>query len=252
MQRCVAVIGLMTALAIAGESHAQHPQSHLQVQALPGGGHIFVLQTKTSHNVEGGRLELSREIKRICGAKPVHFGDFTFHVEHREGPFLFLQQISCVDVAAAPSMIVTDPTWRPTDVQQGIILELTRRYFRFKDTGDFGQVPQLLAPSLSFADWRAAAEKFSKQAGEVRYRKVEKVTWYKDPPNGPAPGVYAAVDFRGQFANVDIYCGFVVWHRGHDGIITGLLREEQNYISRDIQQRMAPNELTSRRKELGC
>ena len=121
-----------------------------------------------------------------------------------------------------------------------------------KDTRDYEQVREILGPALPFEDWLAVAEKFDKQAGEVRHRRVEKVRWYKDPPNGSPPGIYAAVDFTGEFANIGIYCGVVVSHQGQDGIITGLLREEQNYISREIQQKLTASELTAARKKMGC
>ena len=49
------LVWLVAAVGIVGVAYAQHPQSHLQVQKSPDGTHILVLQTKTSHNVEGGR-----------------------------------------------------------------------------------------------------------------------------------------------------------------------------------------------------
>jgi hypothetical protein len=146
---------------------------------------------------------------------------------------------------------VKDPTWRPTERQQAIILELTRRYFRMKDSRDYEQLRQMLANELPYADWLAAAEKFNKQSGQVRYRAFARTTWYVNPANAFAPGIYSAVDFYGQFANIDIYCGFVVWYRGKDGV-TRLLREEQNYISRERQQAMTADELKAFRKKWGC
>jgi hypothetical protein len=251
MKRLVMVVGLMTGLAIVDAGYAQNPQSKIQVFTLKSGMNVIVVQSMTSKSVEAARLELMPEAKRICGTQPVWFGEYQFDGGGNDGPFLLMQPIGCVDLVSPPSTVVRDPAWRPTEMQHGIILELTRRYFRLKDADNFEQVRQFLAPSLPFGDWRASSEKFNKQAGEVRYRKVEKVTWYKDPPNAFAPGLFTAVDFTGQFANIDIYCGFVVWHRGEDNM-TRLLREEQNYISREMQQKMSSDELTAMRKKLGC
>src|SRR5258705_1640849 len=96
--------------------------------------------------------------------------------------------------------VVTDPTWRPTERQRGIVLELTRRYFRMKDTRDYEQVRQILAPALPFEDWQAAAEKFDKQAGEVRPPQGEKGKGDKKPPNRTPPGHYWAVRFTREVA----------------------------------------------------
>ena len=197
------------------------------------------------------------EAKRICGARAARFGRYQF--EHSEPispnakkvPFLLKQEIQCVEGASAPTTVVTDPKWRPTPEQQRLVVELTERYFRLRDSGDYKQAGTLVAGTLPFKDWLAGAEKFNQLAGQVRHRKVEKVTWYKDPPGGPAPGVYAAIDFTGQFANIDIYCGYVVWHEAQDGMFR-LLREEQNYISREMQQSLTADELAATRKKLRC
>jgi hypothetical protein len=105
------------------------------------------------------------EAKRICGMEQVWFGEFQFDDGGKNGPYLLMQSIGCVDLASPPPIVVRDPTWRPTELQQGIILELTRRYFRFKDGGDFEQLRQFLAPSLSFEELKASAEKFNEAAG---------------------------------------------------------------------------------------
>jgi hypothetical protein len=237
--------GLVTA------SLGQAQQSKIQVFKLETGVTVIVVQSMTSKSVEAARRELMPEAKRICGAQPIWFGDYQFDSGGRNGPFLLMQPIRCVDPTQAPTTVVKDPTWRPTERQQAIILELTRRYFRMKDARDYDQVRQMLANELPYADWLAAAETFNKQSGPVRYRGFSRVTWYVNPVNAFAPGLYAAVDFHGQFDHIDTSCGFVMWYRGQDGV-TRLLREEQNYISRERQQSMSADELAALRKKWGC
>jgi hypothetical protein len=245
------LISVLAGLVAASSSHAQKP--HIQVLKHAEGEYTIVVEGVTSDSIATARQELMPEAKRVCGARVVHFGNYQFDgpPKGKAGTILLMQNIFCVDATRAPTTVVKDPTWRPTELQQAIILELTRRYFRMKDSRDYEQIRQMLANELPYADWLGAAEKFNQQSGQVRYRAFARVTWYVNPVNAFAPGLYTAVDFYGQFANIDIYCGFVVWHRGQEGV-TRLLREEQNYISREGQQNMTADELKAFRKKLGC
>lgn len=254
------LVCLTAAIGIVGVAYAQHPQSHLEVRKSSDGGHILVLQTKTSSNVEAGRLELSPEIKRICGAQPAHFGEFAFHAESKEGPFLLTQQISCVDVASPPSTVVTDETWRPTAEQQKIVLDLTDRYFRLRDAGGLEQGRELLSETMRFDLWQEGAQRFNKQGGGVRYRKMEKITWYKDRrdalapgtiPNDLAPGIVVAINISGQLLSSDLYCGLVMWHQGKDEAFR-VIRDEENYISLTGQQTITADQLMKMRKNMRC
>ncbi len=245
------LIFVFAGLVAASPGHAQRP--HIQVLKHAEDEYTIVVAGVTSDSIEKARQELIPEAKRVCGARAVHFGNYQFDgpPKGQAGAILLMQNVFCVDTTRAPATVVKDPIWRPTERQQAIILELTRRYFRMKDSRDYEQIRQMLANELPYADWLAAAEKFNKQSGQVRYRAFARVTWYVSPVNAFAPGLYAAVDFTGQFANIDIYCGFVIWYRGQDGV-TRLLREEQNYISREGQQAMTADDLAAMRKELRC
>ena len=239
----------LAGVAALSPSHAQ--RSKIQVLELEDGVTLLVVSSMTSKTVEAARRELMPEAKRICGAQPVWFGYYQIDRGGRSGPFSLMQRIKCIDPTRPPTTVVKDPTWRPTERQQAIILELTRRYFRIKDTQNYGQARQLLANELPYADWLTAAEAFNKQSGPVRYRGFARVSWYVNPVNAFAPGLYTAVDFFGQFEHIDIYCGFVMWYRGQDGV-TRLLREEQNYISRGRQEAMSADELAAFRKKWRC
>ena len=64
-------------------------------------------------------------------------------------------------------------------------------------------------------------------------------------------GVYVAVDFFSIFQNVDFHCGFLIWHQQQDGSFL-LMREEQNYILRQIQDTLEPDELAEIKAQFGC
>ncbi len=147
-----------------------------------------------------------------------------------------------------------DAQWHPTDAQVQLIVRQTYAYFAAKDAGKFQEAYALMSPAQKnvapFDGWTASSGKFNLEAGPVVSRAIRKVTWYKDPP-GAAPGIYAAVDYLSKFANVDIHCGYVVWNEQVDGSFL-LVREEQNYISRDMQQKIRPEDLEKVRAQFGC
>jgi hypothetical protein len=241
------VVCLMAGLVMASASYAQNQKSPIQVFKNPDGSHLVVLQSPTADTVEAARKELSPAIKRLCDARPAIFGSHQFVADSTKGPFYLMQPLWCV-----PVTVVTDPKWRPTREQQHAILALTVRYVGLRDDRNHEEIRGLLAAVLPFDKWLAGAEKFNQASGKARHRTFEKVTWYNNHPKAHAPGIYAAVDFTGEFVNIGIYCGFVVWFQGEGQSTFRLLREEQNYISREAQEGMTATELAAARKRLGC
>jgi hypothetical protein len=144
--------------------------------------------------------------------------------------------------------------WQPTARQEQLVRSGSEAYFTAKDRQEYeaayGHLSPVQKETISFERWRSLTENFNAAAGPVRKRVIEKITWYKDPPKA-SPGVYAAVDFSGQYANVDTYCGYVVWVEQPDGKFL-LLREEQNFIDKTTQQKLKPEELAKARAQFGC
>ena len=128
------------------------------------------------------------------------------------------------------------------------------QYFAARDQGRYQQAYDMMAASqkatASFAQFKARGEAFNAQAGAVQNRTIKKITWYRDPPQ-VTPGLYAAVDFTGEFANLALHCGFVAWHLQPDGSFH-LVREEENLIDRATAQRMQPGNLNQARAQFGC
>jgi hypothetical protein len=102
-----------------------------------------------------------------------------------------------------------------------------------------------------FDSWAANAKIQHANAGQVRSRRIVKITWYKDPPSAPEPGIYAAADFSGQFENDPMYCGYLAWHRGADGNYR-IIREEENFIDKGTIAKMDQTEVTALTSKLGC
>jgi hypothetical protein len=144
--------------------------------------------------------------------------------------------------------------WRASSTQIEGVESQSRAYFSAMDGARYQEAYALLGNSLQqqapFARWSFLAQHFNATAGQVVRRDIKKITWYKDPPQA-APGIYAAVDFSGQFANVNVHCGYLVWAEQNDGSFR-LIREEQNSIDKKTESKLKPGELESFRAQFKC
>jgi hypothetical protein len=102
-----------------------------------------------------------------------------------------------------------------------------------------------------FDSWASDAKSQNSKAGHILNRRILKITWYKDPPSAPEPGIYAAADFSGQFENDPIYCGYLAWHRGADGSYR-IIREEENFIDIGTIAKMSQTEVRALAAKFGC
>lgn len=102
-----------------------------------------------------------------------------------------------------------------------------------------------------FDTWSANAKAQNTKAGHLLNRRILKITWYKDPPSAPEPGIYAAADFSGQFENDPIYCGYLAWHRGVDGKYR-IIREEENFIDKESIAKMGLTDVKALVAKFGC
>jgi hypothetical protein len=166
----------------------------------------------------------------------------------------FAQQLPIELPTQQVSPSFPDTGSRPTDAQARKLVEQTYAYFAAKDEGRFADAYSTFSISqkraVSFDGWKALLEDFYRKAGSGQGRKLQKITWYKNPPN-TQPGVYAAVDFTGQFANLSLYCGFVAWRQQMDGSFE-LVREEANSIEKSVAEKMTPDMMQRARSQFRC
>ena len=258
-RRAVAIAAFI--LVWLGCAHGQG--SDVQVERLGGDAYRLVLKSFRSSTVGAGQQELLPTAQQVCSGKGVHYGHYAFERNDpitpgaAPGPLVLRQEIQCGGAEPAPSNTTTagdHAQWRPTAEQQEAVDRLTRAYFSARDGGRFDEAYAMFSnaqqAAMPFENWRSQMATFYAKAGEVQNRTIKKTTWYKDPPGTP-PGVYAAADFASHFANIDIHCGYVVWHEQPDGSFR-LIREEEGYIERDVQLRLPPSELRVARSKVGC
>lgn len=240
--------------------------SAIAVRRLGADAFRLELKSYRSRAVDAGQDELAPKASELCGGRRVAYGRYQFEAAEAldpaataaKGAFVLRQEIACGDAAGAPAPLVSaangDPQWRPTAAQVERVEAQTRAYFAAKDGRQYGDAYARLSAAqqkiAQFEPWRAAAQEFNARAGQVRQRAIKKITWYNNPPQAQ-PGIFAAVDFSGQFANADLYCGYLVWSEQADGTFL-LDREEQNILDKTIELQLKPAELAQVRAQFRC
>lgn len=148
-----------------------------------------------------------------------------------------------------------DGSWSPSETDKAFVEHLTHQYFLAKDQGRYQDAYAMLSPGMQeitpFERWSTLEQEFSARAGRATNRQLKKVTWYKDPPTAPTPGIYAAVDYTGRFENIDVYCGYVAWKRQENGTFR-LVRQEQNFVDKETQRKMDDRTLAAIKAQFGC
>lgn len=143
----------------------------------------------------------------------------------------------------------------PDEATQRAALDQTRAYFDAKDGGQYDRAYALIAPSMrSYLTrdlYASESARFNAEAGRAEERRVMRLTWYRDPPDAPAPGLYVAADYRSRFPNIYLHCGYLMWHREPDGRFR-LVREEQSFIDKGMAARTPPEQLQGLERQFGC
>lgn len=227
-------------------------------------GHTLKLSSSTVTEVNEAQSELLKKAREMCAPNSAMFGKFTFEKQEpitdgaAKTQFVLVQRIECESQAKAA---VPNATGEPTAsgartmraTSDAEIEVLTLNYFGLRDNRKYAEAYALLSESrkgsVSFSDWQRREEKFNSTSGDLVSRKVRKVTWYKDPPSAPK-GIYAAADFASEFANVPVYCGYVVWLQSGEDF--RLLREEVNMIDATTFKKLSALDVAKAKQQFGC
>ncbi|RYH55634.1 MAG: DUF4019 domain-containing protein [Alcaligenaceae bacterium] len=164
------------------------------------------------------------------------------------------EKATAPDISHTVAASNQDRQWQPTAEQQRQVVRDALTYLTTKDARQFAEAYALFTPSqksaVSFSRWEADMRVFYGGAGAAEGRTLKKVTWYKNPANAPA-GIYAAVDFSSQFAELSLHCGFVAMQMQMDGSF-GVAREEENSISKREMTKLTPEALQRIRAQYRC
>ena len=145
--------------------------------------------------------------------------------------------------------------WEPSEQDQLKIKLLSYQYFQAKDNSDyktaFESFSKDMASAIDFNNWKSNLIKFYGIAGTLKSRTLTRITWYNNPTNAAVSGIFAAVDYSSTFANINVHCGYLMWHKKDDGNFE-LIREEQNYLDTATQKKLSDSEVADIKAKFGC
>lgn len=249
---------MLTALLIA----ATPPAPSIRNEQI-GDGRYRIVLSAPGLTLEQGQMAAEREAERLCGGPSVTLGHYRWRSEERvagaagdRSPIaLTLEQEADCRAAPPPPPVPVATGWEPTDADMKTVLDLTVRYFAARDAGRYREAWSLLTPSMQemspLAEWQARQTAFNRRAGGGLGRRPVAVTWYDNPPNAPAAGIFAAVDFVGESEKLRFVCGYLVWLRQPDGSWR-LTREEEGTLERALSPDSSPEQLARARAAMGC
>jgi hypothetical protein len=233
----------------------------IQVHTSDSGGFVVTLTSTAITNAPAAQAALISAAQKACAGKIPQFGHYKFDAKAPldvsaggDGPKSALkidQEFTCVDaVAQTTQPPPTDPNWRPSDKDSQAVIDTVTKFFAAKDSGNIAASYALLdgGMGLSFNEWKSTSEDSAAKTGAATAHKVVKLTWYKDPQDAPAPGVYAAADFVDHYEKVTD-CGYLSLHRRSDGSFL-VVHEQDGFIS--DQSNMTAAQLAELKTKLGC
>ena len=140
--------------------------------------------------------------------------------------------------------VTTDssPGWIPTLDQRQQVIDAAQSYLDALDNGRYAEAYAMQVEGnrqLQTQDkFTEDAKEFNATAGAVKFWRVLKVTWTKDPAQAPFPGIYAAIDLVAQYTNVDRDCGYIVMYQQTAGGAFLLMRRENAFMSNDAARQI--------------
>ena len=120
--------------------------------------------------------------------------------------------------------------WAPSEAQTTRATETLSRFTQAKDDARYRDAYAMFASAtkslLTLEQFTAYEENFRQQSGGDPVRSNPRITWYKDPPNAGAPGVYAAFDITCRYRNIESCHEVIILHEQPNGAFA-VLRQER-------------------------
>ena len=130
----------------------------------------------------------------------------------------------------------------------------TLAYLAAKDSGDFAKARAMHTAAarefMTDANWRQPRGAFNQSVRGDPRRLPPRITWY-DNPQGAPPARYVAADYRAEFADGALYCGYVMWQLQADGNYLAI-REEEGRLTGADAARIDPANRGTLLTQLGC
>ncbi len=136
--------------------------------------------------------------------------------------------------------------WIPSEALEESARQTAIRFHALIEKGEDDAAYAMLTPGLQ---QMMSPTVFAKQnrhsrsmAGKLKVRAYTKLTWTKDAPGMPEPGVFAAIDEVAKFDKVDRHCGYLILHQAPGGGPFRIARMERVVMSNDTAKAIAEGE----------
>ncbi len=124
--------------------------------------------------------------------------------------------------------------WIPSEELEAKALASWQRFYALIETGDDDAAHAMMSegfraqyPLAKFRADRAAART---NRGALIIRDRIKLTWTKDSPAVPYPGIYLAIDASARFAAVDRFCGYTILYLAPGAQDFAVMRFQETFI----------------------
>ena len=249
--------GVLLALA----PMAQAAPDKITSRETGAGAYELTLITDATRDVQRAQALLEPKAQALCGGPAnVVFGRYSFQMSESLHPhslpttMTLRQNIHCASNGQSAFVPAPPPPVKYTR-DDALIAKLSMDYLAHKDAGRYKEAyasfTAAMRASTTFAGWSEAMRQSRAGAGELVQRRIKKVSWYENPPAAPAPGVYVAADYVGEYANIAFHCGYIVWHLQADGGYK-VMREESNNIGRAEAAKMTEAQLAEMKSRFRC
>jgi hypothetical protein len=156
---------------------------------------------------------------------------------------------------AGPSPMVVSPSWAPSDADEDAVRAVSEAFLEARDSGRSDDAYRLLAPTFQATETLAAftqrTRAHNSKAGRRIDRRLVALTWYHNNLPGAPPGLYAAVDFRGDYERLHFTCGYMIWQLQADRAWR-LVTMNQAMVSRADAPDASAADLAMLRREMRC
>jgi hypothetical protein len=124
--------------------------------------------------------------------------------------------------------------YAPSEADAAEIQRLSRTYFAHLDNGDHAAAYAMQTKGMKaitpYKEWLKIVRDSADALGALQRRDQTKVTWYDNPPNAPAPGLYVAVDYVSAYRNASQHSEYLVWYRERTDRPFALTRHETTIV----------------------
>lgn len=222
------ILGLLVALLASAASPA--------VTIVPkGSGYLATAAPFAATDSITVDAEMDRRASELCTGRMVRWGKFgsnaTISKNAVEVPKVtgYFKEFSCV-IEQPRNGVAAPADWQPSPADDADVRSFFGRYYAKRDSGDFAAALAMFDPAQDLSLEADQQREFNAKLGSGR-RRITNVTWYVNPEGAKQPGVYAALDFVGDYPSMHFYCGYLVLYRLAPGSYE-ITREEQNSFER--------------------